>query len=90
MLVNGAIGNRQYTKSSSQDVVGDLDIEVKLDKAGALRMTFFSHSADAYTNYLDNLQRNGFGVAYQKEFESFRELFTNLFKKKEKTDTEQE
>ena len=90
VLVNGAIGNRQYTKSSSQDVVGDLDIEVKLDKAGALRMTFFSHSADAYTNYLDNLQRNGFGVAYQKEFESFRELFTNLFKKKEKTDTEQE
>lgn len=83
VIVNGAIGNRQYTKNSAQDVVGDLDIEVKMDKAGALRMTFFSHSADDYTNYLDNLQRNGFGVAYQKEFSSFKELFGNIFKKKE-------
>lgn len=83
VIVNGAIGNRQYTKNSAQDVVGDLDIEVKMDKAGALRMTFFSHSADDYTNYLDNLQRNGLGVAYQKEFSSFKELFGNIFKKKE-------
>lgn len=83
VIVNGAIGNRQYTNNSTQDVVGDLDIEVKMDKAGALRMTFFSHSADDHTNYLDHLQRNGLGVAYQKEFNSLKELFGNIFKKKE-------
>ena len=75
VTVNGSVGNRQYgTTGSTEDVAGDLDIEVKLDKAGAVRMSAFSHSADQYTNYLDNTQRNGVGIGYQKEFNSFREL----------------
>ena len=75
VLVNGNIGNRQYSTSSSQDVVGDLDIEIKLDKTGAVRMSLFSHSADDYTNFLDNLQRSGVGVAYQKEFDKLNRIF---------------
>ncbi len=82
VLVNGAIGNRQHKHQSSNNVVGDLDIEIKLDRAGAVRMSLFSHSADEYTNYLDNLQRNGIGIAYQREFNSFKELWTKLFTRK--------
>lgn len=83
--VNGNIGNRQYNRSSTdEDVVGDLDIEIKMGKSGQVRMNLFSHSADQYTNYLDNSQRNGVGVAYQKEFDSLREFVRNIFMSKEK------
>lgn len=78
VVVNGNIGSRQYSRTSTQDVVGDLDIEIKLDRAGAIRMSLFSHSADEYTNFLDNLQRNGVGIAYQKEFSTFREMLRSL------------
>ena len=81
VIVNGNVGNREHTSSSSSegDVVGNLDIEIKLDKSGQLRMNLFSHSADDYTSYLDNTQRNGVGIAYQREFNTFREFFRNLF-----------
>lgn len=89
VLVNGAIGNRQYERTATSDVVGDLDIEVKLDKAGAVRLTMFSHSADDYTNYLDNSQRNGMGVTYQKEFNTLREFIRSIFRKKSANEIEE-
>lgn len=80
VLVNGNIGNRQYNRNNSQsDIVGDLDIEVKLNRAGSLRLTLFSHSADQYTNYLDDSQRNGVGITYQQEFDNFIQFFKNMF-----------
>ena len=79
VTVNGNLGNRQYSSGSSSDVVGDLDIEIKLDRPGLFRLNIFSHSADQYTNYLDDSQRNGIGIAYQQEFNTFREFFRNLF-----------
>ena len=85
VVVNGAIGNRMYGSKSNSDVVGDLDIEVKLDRSGAWRLTLFSHSVDQYTNYLDDSQRNGLGMAYQKEFNTFQELWKAIFTKKSQT-----
>jgi flavorubredoxin len=85
VIVNGNIGNRQYSGSNTQnDVVGDIDIEIKLDRPGAFRLNLFSHSADQYTNYLDNSQRNGVGITYQTEFNTFRQFFQNLFSSREK------
>ena len=87
VVVNGAIGNRMYqSKNTNSDLVGDLDIEVKLDRSGAWRLTLFSHSVDQYTNYLDDSQRNGVGMAYQKEFNTFRELWDNIFHKKKQAE----
>ena len=70
VTVSGNVGNRQYkpTSAASSDVVGDLDIEVKIDRNGKLRVKLFSHSADSYSNFLDNFQRNGIGLSYQKDF----------------------
>ena len=85
VVVNGNIGNKQYSTSGSQnDVVGDLDIEIKLNRSGALRLNLFSHSADQFSNYLDNSQRNGVGLMYQTEFNSFGRFLKNIFKKKSK------
>lgn len=85
VLVNGTIGNRQYGKNTAgENMVGDLEIQVKLDKPGTIRLNLFSHSADQYTSYLDNTQRNGIGITYQKEFNSFKEFFRNLFTSRKK------
>ena len=65
-------------------MVGDIDIEIKLDRSGSFRLNLFSHSADQYTNYLDNSQRNGVGITYQTEFNSFRQFFKNIFSSKAK------
>lgn len=83
VIVNGNIGNRQYSSGNAQnDVVGDIDIEIKLDRSGSFRLNLFSHSADQYTNYLDNSQRNGVGITYQTEFNSFRKFIRNIFSSK--------
>lgn len=72
VVVNGSMGNRKYKTSTSPggDIVGDLDIEVKIDKPGRYRVKLFSHSADEYASYLDQSQRNGLGFTYQQEFSS--------------------
>ena len=84
VVVNGSVGNKQYSSGGQTDVVGDLDIEIKLDRSGAFRLNLFSHSADSYTNYLDNSQRNGVGLTYQTEFNSFKQFFRSIFMTKKK------
>jgi hypothetical protein len=85
VVVNGNIGNKQYSSGTTQnEVVGDIEIEIKLDRSGSFRLNLFSHSADQYTNYLDNSQRNGVGVTYQTEFNTFKQFFKNLFSSKKK------
>ena len=70
VIVGGSVGNRKYSTSTSAngDVVGDLDIEVKIGRSGQLRFKLFSHSADEFTSFLDYSQRNGVGVTYHREF----------------------
>lgn len=84
VVVNGSVGNKQYNTGGTQDVVGDLDIEIKLDRSGSFRLNLFSHSADSYTNFLDNSQRNGVGLTYQTEFNSFGQFLRNIFSSKVK------
>lgn len=80
VVVNGNIGNRQYKNTgTNSDFAGDIDVEIKLDKAGAFRLNVFSHSADQYTNYLDNTQRNGLGFTFQQEYNDFGYMMRHLF-----------
>ena len=90
--VHGSVGNRQYgtTSNPDGDMVGDLDIDVKLDRQGQIRLNLFSHSADQYTSYLDYSQRNGVGITYQKEFNSWKDFFRNLFRGKKRERKQQE
>ena len=82
--INGTIGNRQYITAGKSDIVGDIDIEIKLNRQGQVRLTLFSHSADQYSNYLDMSQRNGVGIAYQEDFNNLRELWRKIFHIKDK------
>ena len=83
VIVNGSVGNRQYSTTSDDNLVGDIDVEIKMDKSGRLRAKLFSHSADDYTNYLDNSQRSGAGISYQREFDNLWDFFKGIFKKKQ-------
>ena len=80
VIVGGSVANRKYNNTaSSGDMVGDLDIQIKLDDEGRFRLNIFSHSADEYTSYLDLSQRNGVGVSYQKEYLGFGDFLGSIF-----------
>lgn len=80
VIVNGTVGNKQLAGgATTNEVAGDIDIEIKLNRSGTFRVSLFSHSADQYTYYLDNSQRNGGGISYQREFNSFGQFFRELF-----------
>ena len=68
----------------NKDDLVDIDVEIKIDKNGKFRVTLFSHSADQFSNYLDQTQRNGVGLVYQEEFDTFGELFRKIFWSKER------
>ena len=62
-----------------------------LNRPGTIRLNLFSHSADQYSNFLDNSQRNGGGITLQTEFNSFRQLLKNIFSgKKERQEARME
>ena len=79
VTINGNIGNRQNLSSSRSDIVGDIDVQIKVNKSGDLRVNLFSHSADEYSNYIDQTQRNGVGVTFQKEFDTWGEFVRKTF-----------
>lgn len=89
--VHGSVGNREFgnTANPEAEMVGDLDIDIKLDKPGELRLNLFSHSADEYTRYLDYSQRNGVGITYQKEFSKWKDFWHNLFHRRKKVSLEE-
>ena len=94
VIVGGNVGNRRYgsTAGTNGDVVGDLDIQIKLDPEGKFRLNLFSHSADEYSNYLDYSQRNGVGISYQREYARLGDLLGSIFgtrrKKEEQNDND--
>lgn len=84
VLVGGNFGSRRYGTSGTTngDVVGDLDIQIKLDPEGKFRLNLFSHSADEYSNYLDYSQRNGVGISYQREYARLSDMWRSIFNPK--------
>lgn len=84
VIVNGNIGNKQQYGISTNEVAGDVDVEIKVNKSGTTRLNLFSHSADQYSSYLDNSQRNGVGITYQREFSTLKQLFHDMFSSKAK------
>lgn len=93
VIVGGSVGNRQYSHSSGAngDMVGDLDIQIKLDQEGKFRLNMFSHSANEYSSYLDYSQRNGVGVSYQKSYNRFGDFVKSIFApRKSREDKEKE
>ncbi|MDR0418711.1 MAG: translocation/assembly module TamB, partial [Prevotellaceae bacterium] len=84
-------GNVEYQSTRSQlssnnsDWIGDVDVEVLLDKSGKLRLKAFSHANDQYTEMAVGVtNKYGVGVVYQEDFNSFSDLWNAIFKRKKK------
>ncbi|MBI9039246.1 MAG: translocation/assembly module TamB domain-containing protein [Bacteroidales bacterium] len=76
----GVVGDEKSQRTSN--IVGDVNVEVKITQDGRLRIRAFNR-----TNDIDILEDNspytqGVGVFYRKEFNSFRDLVQWLKKKK--------
>ena len=75
VTINGNIGNDPYANYNGRDVIGNVDVDIKMDQQGKVRLNLFSHSTDSYSNDLEESQKSGIGVSYQREFNSFRDIF---------------
>ena len=67
--------------SNTSNIVGDLNVEVKITKDGRLRLKAFNRTNTV--DLLDNTSpyTQGVGIFYRKEFNNLKELFTNQKKK---------
>jgi len=80
VIIDGSVGTSAGNQKTSQ-IVGDVNVEVKLTDDGKLRMKFYNKS-----NTFDILKNNapytqGIGVFYRREFDKFYELYKKKTKK---------
>ncbi len=84
--IDGNVGYGGQTVDQASNIVGDVNIEVKLNKSGKLRLRAFNESNDKQI-YEDAPYTQGVGIFYREEFSSFSELmnkFWNKISRKEK------
>jgi hypothetical protein len=73
-------GNRNAAgdENRKNNIAGDFDIEVKLNKQGSLKMKAYSHTNEKLLyNNTETIQ--GVGVSYQESFDTLRELLRKYF-----------
>ncbi|MDF1550273.1 MAG: translocation/assembly module TamB, partial [Bacteroidales bacterium] len=84
----------QSEQSSANKIVGDVEIEVKLNKKGSLRSKVFNRTNQRTESSDQALYTQGVGVFYRKEFNTVGELMDGFWKtitfqkKKEKEEEE--
>lgn len=88
LLFNGKVG---VPVGGSQEtiVAGDFEIQLLLNEEGTLSAKFFSRESEIQ----EYLQRSGtteqgIGLSYEVDFDTFREMWQQIFSKKEKEEEE--
>lgn len=83
---NMDVGNTATGNSNTNNIAGDFDLDVKLNRQGTLKMKAYSHT-DEKLIYNNTETIQGVGVSYQESFDTFRELmrkYLGFFKRKKK------
>ncbi|MDL2251694.1 translocation/assembly module TamB [Odoribacter sp. OttesenSCG-928-J03] len=94
LSVNGNmdVGNAKgENPNNSNNIVGDFDLEFKLNQEGTLKLKAYSHTDEKIIYKNNNETIQGIGVSYQETFDTFKELlhrYIGFFKKKKKTEAE--
>jgi TamB, inner membrane protein subunit of TAM complex len=86
--INGNVGYGGQTVDQASNIVGDFDIDVKVNKSGKVHVRAFNESNDKQI-YKYAPYTQGVGVFYREEFNSFSELlrkFRNRFRRKKEND----
>ena len=78
---NMDVGNAKNVTSNStgsNNIAGDFDLDVKLNKQGTLKLKAYSHTDEKIIyNATETIQ--GVGISYQEAFDTFRELLHRYF-----------
>jgi hypothetical protein len=84
--INGNVGYGKYETSTSS-MIGDFDLDVKLNKSGTIRANAYTRSNEDYVIYETSPTSQGVGISFKEEFDEVKELFRRywdfLFAKKE-------
>ncbi|RXQ97501.1 translocation/assembly module TamB [Ancylomarina salipaludis] len=75
VTINGNLGtNSNQNQKQDNDIVGDFDVNIKLDKKGKLQMKAFTRSNEYLAS---DASRNtqGVGIFYKEDFDTISELF---------------
>jgi len=79
--VGGVNETSQAERNSANKIVGDVEIEVKLNKKGSLKAKVFNETNKRSEFANDQtLYTQGVGVLYRKEFNTFGELYKSIWK----------
>ncbi|MFC2152348.1 translocation/assembly module TamB domain-containing protein [Bacteroidota bacterium] len=76
--INGNVGYGGQTVEEASNIVGDFNIDVKLNKSGKLRLKAFNESNDKLL-YEDAPYTQGVGIFYREEFNTFSELMNKFW-----------
>lgn len=66
VTINGNVGTSN-NQNRDNDIVGDFDVNIKLDKKGKLQMTAFTRSNE-YLVYEESRNTQGIGIFYKESF----------------------
>jgi len=88
----GKYGRYGIPNQNSSNIVGDFDLDVKLNRSGSLRAKAYTHSNDDFS-FDNSPTTQGVGLSYQEEFNTVGELIrkywnwiTGKAKKEEETE----
>jgi hypothetical protein len=78
--INGNVGYGGQTTDQASNLVGDFNLDVKINKSGKLRFKAFNESNDKLI-YENAPYTQGVGIFYREEFNYFSELLRNFWHK---------
>ncbi len=77
--INGNVGYGQDDTRTS-NLIGDFDVEVKLNKSGSLRGKAYTHTNNDVI-YTESPTRQGVGISFEEEFDSLKDLMHSYWLK---------
>ena len=88
VIINGKVGVPIGGAGATETVIaGDVEIDFLLNEEGTLTAKVFNRE-NSIRNFGENIgYTQGVGISYNVDFDTFKELITNLFKKTKKEDT---
>lgn len=85
VTINGNIGNNANVQSNtSNPVVGEIELFVKLNKSGKLQLKAYNRANDDLI-YDTSLYKQGIGLSFSEEFDTLGELFGRYNYKRKRT-----
>lgn len=79
VLINGNVGVGE-NKSNTSNLIGDIEVQLKVNKRGTFRVKGFTRANDETQAELGPYT-NGVGIFYTEDFNTWGELFTKLWRK---------